>query len=100
MKSKVLKTDCGDWHRSWGIGTNHIGTLELDEVNNQFIWKGHQQGRHGQQWNRGQVIHFTVNDDQINITYKKHDYSRLPQKEDVMAAVTTLHQMQMQKVKK
>ena len=92
---KPLKTHCSDWQKSWGLGTNHIGKLFLDELNNQFIWKGHQQGRHGQVWNKGQEIHFIVTlEGQIKITYRKHEHDSLPDMAEVMGAVNRLWEMQ------
>ena len=99
MKTQKLITHCSDWHLSWGLGTNHIGELELDKVNNRFIWTGHQQGRHGQIWNPDQKICFTVNGETlqesvVTVTYRKQDYDSLPKHSEVMQAVQRLMEMQ------
>jgi len=40
-------TPCGDWHLTWGLGTNKIGKLEK-VTDTTFRWTGWAQGRHGQ----------------------------------------------------
>lgn len=94
MATKRKTVGCGDWHRSWGYGTNHIGNLQKGEAENTYIWKGHCQGRHGQVWNRGMVVTFEYTakseDPVIIIISTKHEWDSLPDFRDVEEAIKIL----------
>lgn len=61
MKNKVSAVDCGDWHLGWGYGGyDKIGRLTYKD--GEFTWKGRSQGRHGQKWNSGAVLRFTLDE--------------------------------------
>lgn len=62
MKNQI-SSQCSDWQLSWGLGTNHLGKLAKGEIAGVYIWTGHQQGRHGQVWNKKGTITFRVIDD-------------------------------------
>lgn len=101
-KLKALKVSCSDWMHTWGMGTNHVGTLELDTLNNQFIWKGQCCGRHGQEWNKRSKIIFTVaegdetdtNAERITIIEAK---GTLPIYLEVFKSVNLLLKMQLER---
>ncbi len=100
--SKPLKVSCSDWMHTWGMGTNHVGTLELDTLNNQFIWKGQCCGRHGQQWNKGSKVIFTVTaEDMSKATAEDitiiEAKGTLPTYSEVLISVNKLLEMQLQK---
>ena len=89
-----MKTACSDWHRGWGIGYNTIGTLHTTEVDDQYLWKGRNQGRHGQIWNRGTSILFKVSQDgeSFDIIERKGK-GFLPFRDDVKRSIQTLKTM-------
>jgi len=65
---KINKSiSCGDWGLGWGSGgKNKIGKLKC-EGENIFVWRGHSQGRHGQRWNKGAWVRFSVTQGKITI---------------------------------
>lgn len=72
-KTKLKNSvSCGDWHLGWGFGGNDkLGKLSIDRTNNQFIWNGYSQGRHGQKWNAGAELIFTIEKGEINVISQK-----------------------------
>lgn len=96
MSKKITSIACSDWHRGWGIGYNTIGRLHKTETPNVFTWKGRNQGRHGQKWNRGTVLTFKHNDgsepDQMFTIIERKGSGSLPYWEDVIKAINTLKQ--------
>lgn len=90
MKTKNY-TVCGDWHLGWGFGPhNHIGKLIKTDVPTEYIWKGHQQGRHGQIWNRPTSIRIRVNDKNIEIIDNPKNRS-LPDYGEILKAIEILN---------
>lgn len=83
-----MKTNCSDWYRSWGLGTNKIGKLETTDIPGTYLWKGHCQGRHGQIWNRRSKTLFSLANGEITIIEQKG--ASLPDLRDVMEAVRIL----------
>jgi len=83
---------CGDWHLGWGFGGhNHIGKLKKED--GKFIWRGHQQGRHGQIYNRPANIVFTF--DGVEISIIENDKNRsLPERDEVLKAIETLNRIE------
>lgn len=84
---------CGDWHRSWGLGTNKIGKLyRIDKETKTYLWKGYCQGRHGQTWNLNTRILFHVDFDKntFNVLESNKKCS-LPDIMDVREAVERLN---------
>jgi hypothetical protein len=91
MKAKK-SISCGDWHLSWGFSTNKIGTLTMLGPN-EFIWKGRSQGRHGQKWNTGAKLHFTVDAD-LNIDQTIEEKGSYPRWSEVKKAIVELQSNQ------
>ncbi len=86
----LKKVGCGDWHRSWGLGTNHIGKLAVLD-NGYFLWFGHCQGRHGQTWGKGQQVLFSLDEATGGFTViDRVKDGTLPDVRDVRNAVTQL----------
>lgn len=82
MKTKkpLTKVNCGDWHETWGMGTNKIGKLSIEIITDcpiNFVWKGHSQGRHGQVWNRGANARLMLVNGELEITKQKGDIPRI-----------------------
>jgi hypothetical protein len=97
MKAKNT-IGCSDWMRSWGLGPNNkLGKLSIDRETNEFTWKGHQQGRHGQIWTPKYSIKFKIIDGDIVVTENKTARS-LPDKRDVLQAVRLLDPSALPKV--
>lgn len=92
-KKKLSKVHCGDWHRSWGFSGARIGTLHATDKPNEFVWKGHMQGRHGQKWNKGQEVLVKVDLDERKVLETKEikEGSRLPDLRDVWTAIDELN---------
>lgn len=92
--SKTVNAPCSDWMRSWGFGpTNHIGKLRKGEPEGTYIWRGHQQGRHGQMWNQPANITFRVVSDtpfEIEIIDNPRKRS-LPDYRDIQEAIKILN---------
>lgn len=85
----MKNTGCGDWYRSWGLGTNKIGKLYATETPGTYLWKGHSQGRHGQVWNKRSQILFSVANGEITILERKGG-AGLPDHRDVLESVRIL----------
>lgn len=52
------KVPCSDWHRDWGYGGHtKLGVLyKYNGVHpDEYVWKGHSQGRHGQRYTTTKV---------------------------------------------
>jgi len=91
MSAKKLTTvGCSDWHRGWGIGHNHIGKLSIDRKAGTYTWRGHCQGRHGQVWNKGMVVQFKLDADNLIVVIDRLNNGTLPDTQDVMEAIRIL----------
>jgi hypothetical protein len=94
-KKNLLSTGCSDWQLGWGLGGNDkLGRLTLEPLTNEFVWKGYSQGRHGDIWNKGAFLRFTVQDDKITILGSKGNY---PVQSELLKAVNITLQQQMTK---
>jgi len=88
MKKPLKKTGCGDWYRTWGLGTNKVGHLHIELVEHcpvNFVWKGHCQGRHGQVWNKRSKTRFILFEDKVKVIGEIY-----PSHEDVVNAMNIL----------
>jgi hypothetical protein len=94
---KNLTTGCGNWMEGWGFGDcNKIGKLTmLSDVD--FIWKGHSQGRHGQKWNSGATVEFSLIGGKIEVKNSKGGY---PPVKNLLEAVEVLKRMKIEEIKK
>ena len=91
MKTKTTVA-CGDWYRTWGLGTNKLGKLTKGELEGIYIWKGHQQGRHGQKYTKKYSITFKYlgENEGIEILTNESGYS-LPDYRDIFEAIRILN---------
>lgn len=93
--AKNKSVSCSDWHRGWGIGYTKIGKLSKGTDPDTYVWKGHNQGRHGQRWNTGTVITFKVNPPESEYMFEVIEHkktSALPHGDDVIKAIQQLNQ--------
>lgn len=96
-----MKTSCSDWHRGWGIGYTAIGILYTTDYPDQYLWKGRNQGRHGQIWNRGTSILFRVSQDGESFeVIERKGKGGLPFHPDVKKSIETLKTMASELAKK
>jgi len=87
MKNKKIKLteNCNDWHLGWGygghdkIGKLTIATNEKKIKINEFRWVGYSQGRHGQRWNKGANVIFSLidNNTDIKVISSKGNYPEI-----------------------
>lgn len=83
----MYNVSCGDWHLSWGFGTTNLGRLYWNNVDKYYIYRGHNQGRHGQKWNLNKEIHFTIIDtNNVNIIWDNNKGS-LPQYSELFKSI-------------
>lgn len=92
MKTKALtKVSCGDWHRSWGMGTNKIGDLRRGTQDDIFVWTGHAQGRHGQKLTKRYSVTFRANDEgRVTEILDNQSGNSLPDYRDIQRAISQL----------
>jgi len=93
MTIRKKSVACGDWHHSWGLGTNKIGKLSLTEAGEEvstYKWKGHSQGRHGSVWNKGAESIVTHNEKTGELTVEAIKGDVLRNKGDILAGIATL----------
>lgn len=94
MATKRLSTSCGDWHLGWGLsGNDKIGKLSTEDKET-FTWKGWSQGRHGQKWNKGAEVVFTLDGDNLDIISQK---GSIPRRTELLKGVKTLMEMKERK---
>ena len=89
--SNMYNVLCEDWGLSWGFSTTNIGRLYWNDEDKYFIYRGRNQGRHGQTWNVGKEIHFTWSEDEpINILWSNNKGS-LPKFSEVKKSIELLN---------
>jgi hypothetical protein len=89
--NKSNSVQCGDWYRTWGMGTSLIGKLKKGELEGTYIWRGHSQGRHGQIHCKPYNITFKVTGE--NEYLREDGDGRLPDSRDVFKAIEQLNKL-------
>ena len=85
---EYTRVSCGNWHIGWGYGNNNkIG--KLSKKDGIYTWKGRSQGRHGQKYNHGAWVSFTVSEDSLKVIDSKGGY---PDNKTLIDGVVALEQ--------
>jgi hypothetical protein len=88
--TKQKKASCGDWHRTWGLGSTLLGTLTKGSQPGIYVWTGKSQGRHGQVYKTRHQIIFKYNPPEGFEILENPKDGRLPDSRDVLKAINEL----------
>lgn len=89
----IQSTQCSDWGRTWGLGTNKLGKLRrTDNEVYPYEWKGMAEGRHNQVLRKTWTVMFNYKADTKElIMHPENKYNSLPDMRDVLAAIEILN---------
>jgi hypothetical protein len=86
--NKSNSVSCSDWHLSWGLGTTFLGRIKKGIEPDTYLIKGHDQGRHGQIYNKPH---------EMSLKYTKEGgietTHRLPNHNEVIKSIETLNNL-------